>query len=255
MLILLSPSKSQDFETPPPLDAYTLPGQLEQSRLLIEGLRLLSASQVAALMSVSEKIAHLNVDRYRTWQLPFTPMNAKPCAYAFTGDVYDGLDAPSLDAGTMQYAQAHLRILSGLYGALRPLDLIQPYRLEMKTRLANPRGKDLYAFWGHRITDDLQQALDAQGNGVIVNLASGEYFGAVQPGRLKARIISPVFLDRAKNGELKIISFFAKRARGLMARYLLQNRITAPDRLTAFDVDGYCYDPARSTPDAPVFAR
>lgn len=255
MLILLSPSKSQDFETPAPLADFTLPGQLEQSQLLIAALRQLPASQVAALMSVSEKIAQLNTDRYRTWQLPFTPLNAKQCAYAFTGDVYDGLDARSLDAATMQYAQARLRILSGLYGALKPLDLIQPYRLEMKTRLANARGKDLYAFWGSRITDDLQQALSAQGDAVVINLASGEYFSAVRPARLKARIIAPVFLDRGKSGDLKIISFFAKRARGLMARYLLQNRITTPADLTAFALDGYQYDPARSTVDAPVFTR
>jgi len=254
MLMVISPAKTLDFESPLPDFTATQPDFLKESSRLVKSLRGLSVQDVAGLMGLSDKLAALNVARYEDWQLPFTPDNARAALYAFKGDVYLGLAVEQLSACDIDYAQGHLRILSGLYGLLRPLDLIQPYRLEMGTSLATSRGRDLYAFWGERITRAIKEAMAGQGDQVLINLASQEYFGAVQPRRLAARVVSPRFLDQ-KNGEYKIISFYAKKARGLMASWIIRNRINTVADLNAFDVDGYAYQAALSQDDVPVFTR
>ena len=205
-------------------------------------------------MGLSDKLATLNVGRYRDWSKKFTEENSKPAIYAFDGDVYDGFDVKTLDAKSIQFAQDHIRILSGLYGALKPLDLMQPYRLEMGTSFKNARGKDLYAFWGGRVTDSIKKVLEKQKKPVLLNLASEEYFKVLQPKELDCPVIAPVFQD-AKDGKYKIISFYAKRARGLMARYVVENRITDPADLKGFNLDGYKYCAAESKVDKPVFRR
>lgn len=254
MVIVLSPAKSLDYQTPPTLPEYSQPAFLDQSQLLIDGLRKLSPAEVASLMKISDQLAVLNVTRYAEWGQPFTPLNAKQAVLAFNGDVYEGLDAPSLSPAALQFAQAHLRILSGLYGLLRPLDLMQPYRLEMGTRLGNPRGKDLYAFWGQRITDALDISLRATRARVLINLASAEYFKAVRPKILSVPVIQPVFEDWS-NGRFRVISFYAKRARGLMARFVIANRLTEAAALKDFVADGYAYAAEPSTASVWVFRR
>ena len=254
MLMLLSPAKSLDFATPPQTKKYTQPQALEQSERLIALLRNYSPAEVASLMGISDPLAVLNVQRYADWQLPFSPANAKQAVLAFDGDVYDGLGAKDFKAADLDFAQEHLGILSGLYGLLRPLDLIQPYRLEMGTRLVNPRGKDLYAFWGNRLRDAIQQRLDAMESPVLLNLASEEYFKAVRAKDLRARVIQPVFEDW-KNGRYKIISFFAKKARGGMARAVICGRIRAPEPLRALELDGYTLAPEVSDDQRWVFRR
>lgn len=254
MIFVLSPAKTLDYETPPRTDTHTQPDFLDDSAQLIEGLRKLTPREVAKLMDISDPLAALNVARYGAWSPPFTLANAKQAVLAFNGDVYEGLRAPDLAKADLAYAQNHLRILSGLYGLLRPLDLMQPYRLEMGTRLANARGRDLYAFWGDRPTDALNALLAKQKAKVLVNLASEEYFKAVNPKRLAGRLVSPVFEDW-KGGKYKIISFYAKRARGLMARYAIVNRIEQPEGLQGFDYEGYAYAPAASNEDTYVFRR
>ncbi|UTW11902.1 peroxide stress protein YaaA [Marinobacterium rhizophilum] len=253
MLTVISPAKTLDFDTPPTIDRHSQPAYLDQSQLLIDELRTLAVQDVAELMKLSDKLASLNVARYASWDRPFNADNAKQALLAFKGDVYTGLDAQSLSAEDLDFAQSRLRILSGLYGLLKPLDLMQPYRLEMGTKLGNSRGKDLYQFWGPRLTDALNQEL-AQSSPVLVNLASNEYFRSVQPKALDARLITPVFKDW-KNGQYKIISFYAKKARGLMARYIIQNRIQDPEQLRAFDIDGYRFAPSMSQGDTWVFIR
>ncbi|HEX7636725.1 MAG TPA: peroxide stress protein YaaA [Noviherbaspirillum sp.] len=254
MLIALSPAKTLDYDTPPTTDIHTLPDFIAHSAELIATLKQLSPAQIGSLMQISDALAVLNVGRYASWSPKFTTENAKQAILAFNGDVYEGLDAPSLSAAQFDYAQSHIRILSGLYGVLRPLDLMQPYRLEMGTRLANPRGKDLYAFWGELVTDALNQALAAQKSKALVNLASEEYFKVVKPKRLNAPVITPVFEDW-KGGKYKVISFYAKRARGLMARYAAVNRITQPEKLKAFDAEGYAFDAAGSSEHCWLFRR
>ncbi|WP_210396212.1 peroxide stress protein YaaA [Motiliproteus sediminis] len=254
MLILISPAKTLDFDTPPTTDQATQPDFLDQAEALIKQLREYPPQQIATLMKLSDKLATLNAARFGQWQRPFTTDNAKQALLAFKGDVYTGLDAPSLDAAGLTFAQQHLRILSGLYGLLRPLDLMQPYRLEMGTRLANPAGKDLYAYWGEQITEALNQLLQQQQIDTLVNLASNEYFKSVQPKSLNARLVTPVFKDQ-KNGQYKIISFYAKKARGLMARYAIDHRITDAEALKGFDSEGYYYAPAQSDADTWVFLR
>lgn len=255
MFMLLSPAKSLDFATPVPAGlACTQPAWLAESAALIERLRALSPAQVAELMGLSDKLAVLNVTRYAEWRLPFTPENARQAILAFNGDVYEGLDAYHLAIADLEWAQMHLGILSGLYGLLRPLDLIQPYRLEMGTPLANSRGKDLYAWWGDRLRDAVRAATLASGSPVLVNLASEEYFKAVRAKHLDVRLIQPVFEDW-KGGKYKIISFYAKRARGLMARYAIERRIDDPEALQGFDREGYAFDPAASDGDTWVFRR
>lgn len=240
MIAVLSPAKSLDFRTPPALTEYSQPVFLDQSQVLIDHLRDLSPAEIASLMKISDPLAVLNATRYGEWSRPFSTANAKQAVLAFNGDVYDGLDAPTLLPADLHFAQRHLRILSGLYGVLRPLDLMQAYRLEMGTRLANPRGRDLYAFWGDRIGEALTTALREANSPVLVNLASEEYFKAVRSATLPAPVIQPVFEDW-HNGKFRIVSFYAKRARGLMARFMIVNRLTDAAGLRDFAVDGYAF--------------
>ncbi|KGD70600.1 hypothetical protein HA49_19390 [Tatumella morbirosei] len=254
MLMVISPAKTLDYESPLATQKYTQPALLKYSQQLIDIARQLSPAQVASLMSISDKLAHLNAERFNDWQADFTPDNARQAILAFKGDVYTGLAADSLSDDDFTFAQQHLRMLSGLYGVLRPLDLMQPYRLEMGIKLANPQGKDLYSFWGDRLTKVLIEALADQGDDVLINLASDEYFKAVKPKQLAGKIIKPVFLDE-KNGKFKVISFYAKKARGLMCRYIIRNRLTSPEQLTAFDSEGYFFDGAASDGQELVFKR
>jgi len=254
MLIFLSPAKSLDYKTPPHVATCTQPAFLDRSQTLIEQLRALSPADIANLMDLSDPLALLNYNRYADWSLPFTPDNAKQAVLAFDGDVYDGLSAKTLSTADLDFAQQHVRILSGLYGILKPLDLMQPYRLEMGTKFKNRAGKDLYAFWGETLLEAINAELDAMPQPVAVNLASEEYFKAAIGRKFKGRLIQPVFEDW-KNGRYKIISFFAKRARGLMTRYAVLNRLTDPEGLKAFDSDGYAFAPEASDDASWVFRR
>ncbi|MCM5680199.1 peroxide stress protein YaaA [Schlegelella sp. S2-27] len=254
MLFLLSPAKTLDYETPAHVAAHTKPLFAKQAAELIGVLREQSPAQVASLMSLSDALAQLNVARYAAWSPRFTAANSKQAVLAFNGDVYDGLGAGTLSAEQLDWAQQHVAILSGLYGVLRPLDRMQPYRLEMGTRLANSKGKDLYAYWRSTIAPYLNQRLAEDPAPVVVNLASEEYFKAVDRRALKARVIQCVFEDW-KGGAYKVISFHAKRARGLMARYAIEKRLSKPSLLQRFTVDGYAYDAAASQPDRLVFRR
>lgn len=254
MLVLLSPSKTQDFIPSSRIAAPTQPELLKESETLVKTLRKLSEAEIAKLMHISDKLAALNHQRYHDFSSPFTPENAKAAVLAFKGDVYDGLDADTLDAADLDFAQHSLRMLSGLYGILRPYDLIQPYRLEMKTPLVNPRGKDLYVFWGNRVTDALNRHLESENTDTVVNLASGEYFKAVQPKRLKGKLLTVHFKER-KGNELKVIGLFAKRARGMMARHIVRHRITETRDITGFDAGGYRFEPELSNATEFVFAR
>lgn len=255
MLFLLSPAKSLDYETPlEPQHPHTPPLFVKQSKELIDLLRTYSPLQIGELMALSDTLSALNVARYQAWSSRATPKNARQAVLAFDGDVYGGLDARSLGGDDLAWAQDHVCILSGLYGVLCPLDLMQPYRLEMGTRLANARGRDLYHFWGTQIADYLNTRLRSDISPVVINLASQEYFKAVDTKALKARVVECVFEDY-KNGQYKIISFFAKRARGLMARYAVTHQLVKPEQLRAFDVDGYAWSAAQSTPERMVFRR
>jgi uncharacterized protein len=253
MLFLLSPSKALDYDTPTTVPA-TEPVFTAQAAELIEVLRPKTPAQIASLMHLSDALATLNVARYGAWQPQATPDNSKPAVLAFDGDVYDGLAASTLSSGDLAWAQEHLVILSGLYGALRPLDALQPYRLEMGTSLANPRGKNLYAWWGDTIAGYLNERLKVDATPVIVNLASQEYFKAADRKVLAARVIECVFEDW-KTDRYKIISFYAKKARGLMARWAITHRARHPDALKAFDLEGYAFDAGASTADRWVFRR
>jgi cytoplasmic iron level regulating protein YaaA (DUF328/UPF0246 family) len=254
MLMVISPAKTLDFETPPTTERFTQPQYLDHSQELILQLRELSPAQISELMHLSDKLAGLNAARFGSWTPAFSPSNAKQALLAFKGDVYTGLAAQTLSEADLDYAQQHLRMLSGLYGLLRPLDLMQPYRLEMGTKLANARGKDLYAFWGERISGWLNEALAEQGDDVLLNLASNEYFSAVKRSALNARVINTEFRDQ-KNGQYKIISFYAKKARGMMSRFVISERISNPDDLKRFDEQGYRYSKELSKPDKLVFLR
>jgi cytoplasmic iron level regulating protein YaaA (DUF328/UPF0246 family) len=254
MLIFLSPAKSLDYKTPPHVATFTQPAWLKDSEKLIKQLRKLSPADIANLMDLSDPLALLNFNRYADWSLPFTPENAKQAVLAFDGDVYDGLAAKTLSADDLDFAQQHVRILSGLYGILRPLDLMQPYRLEMGTRFANKAGKDLYAFWGERLLKAINAELAEMPRPVVVNLASEEYFKAAVGRKIAGTVIHPVFEDW-KNGKYKIISFYAKRARGLMTRYAVLNRLTGPEELKDFDSDGYAFAPDVSDATTWVFRR
>ena len=254
MLALISPAKTLDYESALPTDKHTLPRLLEHSQQLIDVSRKLSASEIASLMSVSEKIAQLNVARFRDWQPEFNFSNARQAIFAFKGDVYTGLDAYHLNPQDFEFAQTHLRMLSGLYGLLRPLDLMMPYRLEMGTKLANARGHNLYEFWGDQITQLVNADLTQAESELLVNLASDEYYKSVKESKVKAEIIKPVFLDQ-KNGKYKVISFYAKKARGLMARYIIQNQLNSAEDLKSFNTDGYYFDAASSIQGELVFKR
>ncbi|MES2283838.1 MAG: peroxide stress protein YaaA [Pseudomonadota bacterium] len=254
MLFLLSPAKSLDYDTPPHVTTHSKALFTSQSAELIEVLRQKTPQQISTLMKLSDTLAGLNVGRYQAWSPRFTAKNSKQAALAFDGDVYGGLDARTLSAEQLDWAQDHLCILSGLYGVLRPLDRMQPYRLEMGTALKTDRGSNLYQFWGTQISDYLNRRAAADTSPVIVNLASEEYFRAVDLKALKARVVSCVF-EELRAGKYKIISFSAKRARGLMARYAIENRASTVKKLQAFDAEGYAFDAKASSPDRLVFRR
>ncbi len=250
----MSPAKSLDYDTPAGDVPHTLPQFVPQAAELIEVLRPYSPQQIAELMDLSDALSVLNVARYEAWSPKFTAKNAKQAVLAFNGDVYEGLDAKTLTADDLAWAQEHVCILSGLYGVLRPLDWMQPYRLEMGTTLENPKGRNLYKFWGTQIAEYLNQRLQADKTPVVVNLASQEYFKSVDRKVLKARVIECVFEDW-KGGKYKVISFLAKRARGLMARYAATKRVSTPRQLEKFNLEGYAFDAAASEPDRLVFRR
>ncbi len=254
MLILLSPAKTLDFDTPSRVESPSQPVFLEDASSLVKTARRLSAPKLSQLMKLSDSLATLNRDRFKEWDLEHEGDAVRPAVQAFRGDMYVGLDADSLTDADLEYAQQRLRILSGLYGVLKPLDLMRPYRLEMGTRLATRRGKTLYDFWGDRVASAIDAEAEALGGTDVVNLASNEYYGVVKKPGLASNVISPVFLDE-KNGEYKVISFFAKRARGALARHLLVERADSIDALKDFSRLGYRYFKKESTDDAPVFRR
>ena len=254
MLMLLSPAKTLDYETPATTNSFSIPDYLGKSFELVEVLKQKSFLDLMELMQVSQKIAELNVERFNQWKLPFSTENAKQAVLAFKGDVYTGLDASALSENRLAYTQSHLRILSGLYGLLRPLDLMQPYRLEMGLKLTTKKGENLYQFWGEKITDALNVLLAKQDEPVLINLASNEYFKSVQKKNLDGRLITPEFKDW-KNGKYKMISFFAKKARGLMVRYAIDHNIQKAEVLQNFDYDGYHFNLELSRADKWVFSR
>ena len=254
MLFLLSPAKSLDYESPLPALTASLPQFVAQSTELISTLKKKTPQQIAELMDLSDTLARLNAERYKSWSPRFTGDNARPAVLAFNGDVYEGLDAKTLKPKQLQWAQDHVAILSGLYGVLRPLDLMQPYRLEMGTSLKHGKHHNLYQFWGAQIAQYLNTQLTGHKDPVIVNLASQEYFKSVDRNVLQARVIECVFQDH-KNGQYKIISFFAKRARGLMARFAIQEKLKTPEQLQTFNLEGYTFTPQASTEDTLVFRR
>lgn len=256
MLFLLSPAKALDFDTPAKVQAHTMPLFGREAEELVSILREKTPAELASLMKISDNLAILNAARYQAWSPEFTAENSKQALLAFDGDVYDGLDAQSLSEKELLWAQDHLITLSGLYGVLRPLDWLQAYRLEMGTKLPNAKGKDLYAFWKELITPELNKRLQQDKAPVVVNLASQEYFKSVDLKQLKARVVECVFEDYFhKTGEYRIITFYAKRARGLMARYAIQNRVETPQGLQGFDLGGYAYSEGASELDRLVFRR
>ncbi|MCL5254699.1 MAG: peroxide stress protein YaaA [Gammaproteobacteria bacterium] len=254
MLFVVSPAKNLDYETPAPINTNTQPEMLDQAAELVDICKELSPQALASLMKISDKLAGLNAARFSEWQRPFTTENAKAAVFAFNGDVYAGLDAPTLNEEAWAYGQQHMRILSGLYGVLKPLDLMQPYRLEMGTKLKNPQGGDLYAYWGNQISEKLNQAIAESGSKVLINLASNEYFKAVKTAKLDVLVVTPVFKD-TKNGQLKIISFYAKKARGMMARFILEQQPNSVEELQSFNTAGYEFNPSLSTDKELVFCR
>jgi cytoplasmic iron level regulating protein YaaA (DUF328/UPF0246 family) len=254
MIITLSPSKGQDFETPAPIKKHSKPADLKDSALLIKELKKIKIDDLQELMDVSNDLAQLNVGRYKRFKTPFTAKNSKQAIFAFKGDVYSGIDIDTFTTEDFDYAQSHLRILSGLYGCLRPLDLIQPYRLEMKTRLANPRGENLYQFWGDGITASLNTALKKQQEPVLVNLASNEYFKSVRPKLLEGRLLNINFKE-TKQGKTRVVAIFAKRARGMMADYILRNRIESPAGIRKFRQGGYRFSKELSDDKQWTFER
>ena len=254
MLTVLSPAKTLDYESPSITDQASTPQFMDQSALLVDDARTLAPDDIRSLMGVSEAIASLNHERFMNWAPESTTANAKQAILAFKGDVYTGLEAETMSTNDLEFAQAHLRILSGLYGLLRPLDLMQPYRLEMGLKFSNQRGKNLYEFWGERITDAINADLASAGTETLVNLASNEYFKAVKTKSLNADIITPQFKD-LKNGQYKMISFFAKKARGVMARYIIDNQLTDPEQLKSFTGSGYYFSAEQSSGNNLVFLR
>jgi len=252
--MVISPAKTLDFESAPTTKKQTEPALLEESQLLIDQLKTLAPQDISKLMGISDKLGTLNFDRFQQWQQPFTQDNAKQSILAFKGDVYTGLNAEGFNADELNFAQKHLRILSGLYGLLRPLDLMRAYRLEMGTRFTNSKGKDLYEFWGEKITAALNQQLKKNKSDTLVNLASNEYFKSVKKDLLNADIVTPIFKDQ-KNGQYKIISFYAKKARGLMAAYAIHKKITDAKKLKRFNKEGYRYSAELSQGNDWVFIR
>lgn len=254
MKIILSPAKSINFDINVPKNPTTIPKFLPEAEYLVNKLKKLSARQISKLMGVSSEIADLNVARFQNWNQPFNDQNSKPAADIFTGMAYQGLDFPTLSTADREYAQKTLRILSGLYGILKPLDLIQPYRLEMGTAFkVTPKMKNLYLYWDHKIHNALSEEMDDAE--VLVNLASSEYFKAAKLNKLKAQVVTPIFKDITKSGDYKVIMTFAKKARGLMTRFIIENRIDSVDGLKAFDTEGYCFYPQTSSDEELVFQR
>ncbi len=254
MLLVISPAKTLDFKTPARTQQFNQPSFLDDAEELIEQLKQLEPAEISSLMSISEKLAILNSNRFIGWQRPFTAENSKQALLAFNGDVYEGMAVDSLSEADLAWTNDRLRILSGLYGLLKPLDLIQPYRLEMGTRFKNLRGKNLYEFWGDKITQKLNQEQADEKSPVLINLASNEYFKSVKPKLLKGEVITPVFKDW-KNDKYKIISFYAKKARGMMAAYIIKNRLESAEQIKAFDAAGYGYSAEESTENEWVFLR
>ena len=254
MIVVISPAKTLDFDTPPMAEVYSKPNYLNDSKQLVDDLRQLSPPDISKLMGVSAKLADLNYERYANWRTPFTPDNAKQAALAFKGDVYTGLNVEDFSGQDFEFAQEHLRILSGLYGLLRPLDLIQPYRLEMGTKLATGRGETLYQFWGTKITQGINEELRKLKSDILVNLASNEYFKAIVPQKLNAQIITPAFKEK-RGDTYKIIGLLAKRARGMMSRFIIKNRITNPEDIKTFREDKYRFNKSLSTDVEWVFIR
>jgi cytoplasmic iron level regulating protein YaaA (DUF328/UPF0246 family) len=254
MLLVISPAKTLDFETRPTIKKHSQPAFLEQSAQLIEQLRELNPDRISALMDISANLGELNHHRFMNWSLPFRKSNAKQALLAFRGDVYVGLNADSFNDEDFAFAQKHLRILSGLYGLLKPLDLIQPYRLEMGTAFSNRGGKNLYEFWGDTLTQALNADLRRNKARVLVNLASGEYFKAVHPKLLAAEVITPIFKER-KGDAYKIVSFFAKKARGLMSAYIIRERLTDVEAIKRFTLAGYRYNAGQSDARNWIFTR
>lgn len=254
MLLLISPAKTLDYETPASTAIFSQPEFLDDSAELIDQLKKLSPSDVSSLMGISEKLGVLNSNRFIDWQLPFTPDNSKQALLAFKGDVYEGMSVSSFNQSDLNWANQHLRILSGLYGLLKPLDLMQAYRLEMGTRFNNQRGKNLYEFWGDKITEKINQEVTQQKNPVLINLASNEYFKSVKLALLNAAIITPVFKDWKKD-KYKIVSFYAKKARGMMCAYIIKNRLDNPNDIKQFDMAGYAFSAEQSTDKQWVFLR
>lgn len=254
MLIIVSPAKTLDFDTLPTTRVHTQPALLEESKQLIKHLQALSPVEISLLMKISDKLGHLNTLRFSEWRTPFTLDNAKQALLAFKGDVYAGIDAQSLSNQDLKFAQAHLRILSGLYGVLRPLDLMQAYRLEMSTSLFNDKGKNLYEFWGTKITDAINDAIKESNSEYLINLASNEYFKVLQADAITARTIVPVFKDY-KNGQYKIISFYAKKARGLMSAYIIKNRLKNVESIKSFNSARYQFNASESSEMYWVFKR
>lgn len=254
MLAILSPAKTLDYQTPLTTTKSTQADFHDESKQLISALRKFAPAQIGSLMKISDKLAELNHRRFAEWQNQATADNARPAVFAFKGDVYLGLDAQTLGARDINFAQKHLRVLSGLHGLLRPLDLIQPYRLEMGTRLATQRGSNLYQFWGRKVTDNLNKALAEQSSKVLINLASNEYYQVIHPEGIDGRILTINFKEQ-RNGQYRFVSFAAKKARGLMARYMIDNRITRPAQLRLFDIDGYAINDALSSDDEWIFTR
>ena len=254
MLFLLSPAKSLDYDTPPHVDSHTRPLFVRQSAELMDVLKTRTPQQISTLMKLSDALSGLNVARYQAWSPRFTAKNSKQAVLAFNGDVYEGLDAKTLSQQQLDWAQAHVCILSGLYGVLRPLDWMQPYRLEMGTPLVTDSGKNLYQFWGSQIADYLNERAAADTSPVIINLASEEYFKGVDRKALKARVVTCVF-EEYRAGKYKVISFMAKRARGLMVRYAVEKKAVSVRKLEGFDAEGYRFDQAASAPDRLVFRR
>lgn len=253
MLIILSPSKKLDFDTQIK-GSIQSPDFIEDSKELIKILRKLPSKEISKLMDLSDKLAELNHERYQQFSTPFTKDNARQAIFAFKGDVYDGLEAENFSNENLKFAEKHLRIISGLYGILKPTDLIQPYRLEMGTKLSNGRGKNLYDFWGDKITEKLNNVMANENSKILINLASSEYFKAVKPKKINGRIITPVFKEN-KKGKLSIVMLFAKRARGMMAQYIIKNNIKNPDDIKNFKTDGYKFNPSLSTENEWIFVR
>jgi len=254
MLLVISPAKTLDYETPVTTAEHTMPDYLDDAALLVKRARQYSMDDVMSLMAVNEKIAQLNVERFKKWRRPFTPKHARQAVLAFKGDVYVGLNALSMDDGDLAFAQQHLRILSGLYGVLRPLDLMLPYRLEMGRKIDTERGKNLYEFWGNSITEGLNEAFQGKESRCLINLASNEYFKVIKPKFLQAEIITPHFKDY-KNGDYKVMGVYAKKARGMLSRYIIKHRIEEPEAIKQFSEDGYRFNAAMSSEHDWVFTR